>query len=73
MKNAIRKAGFRAQGRIRIKDGKVLMGVVVPVAFDTLHLDDAAVKAELMRRTEELCGPLIGLAEERKTRARRVG
>lgn len=55
IKSAIRRAGFVASGRTRMdKDGRVVLGVIVPVAFDGTDLSVAQVRRQLFREVEAL-------------------
>jgi len=59
LKDAIRKAGFAAHGRTRVdKDGRIVMGVIVPVAFPTDDPTVDRVRFALRVRVMELCGTM---------------
>lgn len=52
---AIRRAGFVASGRTRIdKDGRVVMGVIVPVAFPAGNLTVEDVRGALLKKVVDL-------------------
>jgi hypothetical protein len=55
LKAAIRRAGFVASGRVRMEHGKVVMGVIVPVAFPAGDLTVEQVKTALCARVGEVC------------------
>jgi hypothetical protein len=55
LKAAIRRAGFVAHGRTRIQDGRVVMGVIMPVAFPVGDLTVEQVLSALRERVTEVC------------------